>query len=368
MDRPASLLASAFLTCVVIAWPGSAAAQTGSGVPASRWTVSADAVVDQRDGTAPRTLVERLPGTTPFNAVPSTPGAPALNSTDLVQALKTGVRASVRYRLDSITGLDAAILRTGTWSATRRVGPDAPLTWLVMRAPGTFWQTQDFSYQAMQWDDTTRLRGAEVGLHRALNRRLTLLGGARWLELRDHLEGSIPPPDLLLPTWKFAPASTLVDVALFETQPGGTPSTGTFPPFWTANTRNSLYGLQAGVAGTALARGRVSVDGQAMIGAYANHAMQDTGVSLAKVVRTAGASTHRAAFTADLGVHAAVRLSARLSLRLGYDALVVHGVALAPGQIDETATSGLTAVTALGINASSHIVVHGAVAGMRVSF
>jgi hypothetical protein len=48
-----------------------------------RWTVSVEAIIFERIGTANRTLVERVPGIVSFADVQTTPGIPALNSTDL---------------------------------------------------------------------------------------------------------------------------------------------------------------------------------------------------------------------------------------------------------------------------------------------
>ncbi len=66
-----------------------------------RWTVSAEAIVFDRIGTANRTLVERVPGFVSFVNVPTTPGAPALNSTDLNQGFSPGFRLGVTYHVDS---------------------------------------------------------------------------------------------------------------------------------------------------------------------------------------------------------------------------------------------------------------------------
>ena len=53
-----------------------------------------------------------------------------------------------------------------------------------------------------------------------------------------------------------------------------------------------------------------------------------------------------------------------LVLRAGYEAIWLQGVALAPGQIDETnVISG-----AAGINANSGVFYHGATAGLEYTF
>jgi|GEM_PF-314995 len=332
-----------------------------------RWTVSAEAIALDRVGTADRTLVERVPGAVSFANVPTTPGAPALNSTDLDQGFSTGLKLGVTYQIDSNRDVELSFFHINDWDSTRSIGPDSPLNWLVMRAPGIFFQTQDFSYQSMMWDYSTELRNAELNVRHKLSSRMTVLAGLRWLKLDENLQGSLPPPDRTLPLWKFNPNNTLFDVAQIEKLPG-VPATGAFPPFWNASTTNNLYGLQIGAYGKLFERGRFSTDGLIKVGGYLNHAEESTGVSIRKVVYPAGASTNHAAFVAEVGLQCKYQLTRRVALKFGYEALWLDGVALAPGQIHETYVSGPTAVTALGVNSSSSVLFHGAAAGLGFSF
>ena len=50
-----------------------------------------------------------------------------------------------------------------------------------MKAPGSFWQTQDFPYQAMEWNDTTSLYSVEANGRLSVSPRVTLLAGLRQL-------------------------------------------------------------------------------------------------------------------------------------------------------------------------------------------
>ena len=68
-----------------------------------------------------------------------------------------------------------------------------------------------------------------------------MLVGFRWLQLSENLQGTIPPPDRILPTWKTNPHNNLLDVAQIANLPG-TPSAA-YPPFWNTSTTNNLYGL-----------------------------------------------------------------------------------------------------------------------------
>ena len=184
-----------------------------------RWTVSAEAIVLDRVGTANRTLVERVPGVMPFAKVPTTPGTPALTGTDLNQGFCPGFKLGVTYHTDSKYDLELSFFRISSWDATRSIGPDNPLNWLVMRAPG-FCQTQDFSYQSMKWDYSTELYNAEFNVRYNLSKRITMLGGFRWLQLNENLQGTIPPKDRTLPVWKFDPNLNLLDVARLEKSSG----------------------------------------------------------------------------------------------------------------------------------------------------
>ena len=332
-----------------------------------RWTVSAETIVFDRIGTANRTLVERVPGDLSFAKIPTTPGASALNSTDLNQGFSPGFRLGVTYHADSKFGLELSFFRVRGWDSSRSIGPDNPPNWLVMRAPGNFFQTQDFSYQSMTWNYSTDIYNAELNARYNFSRRITVLAGFRWLQLNENLQGTIPPPDRILPIWKFDPNNNLFEVARIENL-RGIPATGTFPPFWNASTANNLYGLQFGADGKLFERGRFSITGLIKVGGYWNHASESTGVSLEKVVYPTGAKTDHAAFVGEAGLQCKYQFARGLALKLGYQALWLYGVALAPGQIQKTYEIGPASVTALGVNCDSGVFLHGGTAGLEYSF
>ncbi len=369
-------LAIALMTIALVV-PGMAGRSLGAGgndtdsskpSHSPRWTVSAETIVFDRVGTADRTLVERVPGSVAFADVPTTPGTTALKSNDLNQGFAPGMRLGVTYHADPNFDLELSFFRVSGWDSTRSIGPDNPLNWLVMRAPGSFFQTQDFSYQSMTWDYSTDLYNAELNVRYKLSSHITVLAGFRWLQLNEDLQGTIPPADRILPTWKYTPSNTLFDVARIENQPGGTPATGAFPPFWDASTVNNLYGLQIGASGILFEHGRFSLGGLMKAGGYWNHAEQSSGFSIQKIVYPSGASTNRAAFVGEAGLQLKYRIVRGLTLKLGYEALWLDGVALAPGQIQETYTAGPSAVTSLGVNSGSSVLFHGTTAGLEFSF
>jgi len=59
-------------------------------------------------------------------------------------------------------------------------------------------------------------------------------------------------------------------------------------------------------------------------------------------------------------------------LKIGYEAMCLQGVALAPGQIPETQSDIVSfrdvSVRALGINSGSGVFYHGATAGLEYAF
>jgi Putative beta barrel porin-7 (BBP7) len=330
-----------------------------------RWTVSAEAIALGRLGGVDRTLVARVPGNVPFFSPPydtfTAPGLEAFNSDQFRQGFSAGPKIGLTYRDDSGYGVEFSYFNIFDQSATKVVGPNSPADWLVMKAPGIFWQTQDFPYQAMAWSAVTNLYGAEANERVEVGSRITMLAGVRWLQLNDTLQGTLTPPDRTAPTWK----QTSPGDNLFQVMPGTT-AAGDYPPFWNTGTRNNLYGAQIGVDGKILELGRLSLNGVIKIGLFDNDAEQSTGVSLQKVVYPSQASTNHVAFVSEAGLQLRYQLSPALALKAGYQALWFDGVALAPGQIQETLT--LASVRALGVNCASSVLFQGATAGLEYSF
>ena len=330
----------------------------------SRWTISEEAIVFDRVGTEKWALVERVPGATQLYSIAATSGIQALNSTDLNQGYSAGMRLGAAYHADAKNDLALSFSRSGNWDSTKSVGPDSPLNWLVMRAPGVFVQTQDFAYQSMQWDYSTYLYNAELNVQHKLSSWITMLVGFRWLQLSENLQGTIPPADIYQPSWKGANL-TLFQVAAL---PPGDPAPP-YPPFWNTSTTNNLYGFQIGADGKLFERGHFSINGLIKGGAYLNHASELTGVSLAKTVYESGASTNHAAFVGEGGLQCKYQITSAITLKLGYEVLWLAGVALAPGQIQETyiATSP-TNVYTHSVNSGSNVLFHGVVVGLEFSF
>ena len=139
------------------------------------------------------------------------------------------------------------------------------------------------------------------------------------------------------------------------------------PPFWATSTTNNLYGVQLGVDGNIWQLDRFSLDGVLKIGLFDNNATQYSGVSLKKEVHPTSAATNRLAFVGEAGLQLRYRLQKGLTLKIGYEALRLAGVALAPAQIQQTYTSPSGVVSALGVDCGSNALFQGVTFGLEHS-
>ena len=210
----------------------------------------------ERFGGVNRTLVERVPGSEPFCGRFTATGPEAFNSSQFQQGFSAGPKIDLIYHGDAGYGAELSYFNIFNQSATKVAGPDSPADWLVMKAPGMFWQTQDFPYQGMAWTGTTNLYSAEANARLALSTRVTLLAGFRWLQLNDNLEGTLTPPDRTAPTWKQScmPITAPSQVTMLSAARAG----GKLSPVLEYEHTNNLYGFQIGVDGKILELGRFS--------------------------------------------------------------------------------------------------------------
>lgn len=312
-------------------------------------------------GGANRTLVSRAPGSVPFLVTAITPGVPTFNSDQFRQGFSAGPKIRLTYHDDSGYGFELSYFNVFSQSGTEAIGPDDPANWLLMRAPGGFWQTQDFPYQAMVWSNSTSLYSAEANMRADLSPRLTALAGFRWLQLNDNLQGSLTPSDRTAPTWK----TTCPFCDLFQITPGG--PIGNLPPFWNGGTTNNLYGVQVGIDANVLQLDRFSLGGRLTFGLFDNNARQSTGVSIQKIVYPSAATANSAAFVGEAGLQLKYRVANGLSLKAGYELLWLVGVALAPAQIEQT-NAAPADVRALGVNHGSNVLFQGVTCGLEYSF
>lgn len=306
-----------------------------------RWTASADFIILERVGSAAYTLVEIVPRSVPVQ----TPGTELLNATDLHQGFSGGWRLDLIHHGDNGGDLEFVYFQVDGWNVARSFGP-TPNDYLVMEAPGSFLQFQnDIDTQTMTWDYGSRLYNAEVNARWNRWRRVTVLAGFRWVNLTENLEGILMPPT-----------------------PYGT------GPFWNTKLKNNLYGLQIGADAELLERGRLSIDSVLKAGIFDNHVEETTSVRMERIQFADSAVTDHAAFVGEVGLQCQYRVTPRLSLKAGYEAIWLRGVALAPGQISETYCWYGTPlpqdayVRTLAVNCNSGVFYHGATAGLEYVF
>lgn len=116
----------------------------GVSASAPQWTVSIEGIVLGRAGGVNQTLVARVPGGVPFTATSIFPGAEAFNSNQFQRGFSAGPKLGLIYHGASGYGVELSYFNIFDQSAIKAIGPDSPADWLVMKAPGIFWQTQDF--------------------------------------------------------------------------------------------------------------------------------------------------------------------------------------------------------------------------------
>ena len=310
-----------------------------------QWTASAGCIILDRVGGTSQTLVETVPASVKYKDLRKTPGTEILNGDDFQPGFSGGPSLDLIRRDESGYDLELSYFQIDGWNCDRTAGPVNPrVDWLVMRAPGGFIQTNQFPLkpQAMVWDDATELYNTEFNVQWHPSSGVTMLAGFRWVNMRENLLGSLEPPFI-----------------------------AGEPPFWNTTTTNNLFGFQIGADGKILERGRFSIDGLVKAGIFDNNAEQTTLVSIHKIPYASSASTNHAAFVGETGLECRYQLTKSLVLKAGYEVIWLEGVALAPGQIQETyITTGYlhSTVQALGVNCTSGDFYHGATAGLEYSF
>lgn len=142
-------------------------------------------------------------------------------------------------------------------------------------------------------------------------------------------------------------------------------TTGQVSPSFSIDTNNHLYGLQIGALANLYNNGPWFIDGAVKAGVYGNSARQTTREDYTSVPggQTTLVSAHgtNCAFVGDLSVALGRQITDRLAARIGYTALWIEGVALAPDQLDNVDPSANLAT----LDHNGGVFLHGAFAGLE---
>jgi hypothetical protein len=326
--------------------PGAAPSDLSFGpASGSTWTASAECIVLQRIGTAADTLITTYPGVpNPQTTFTVGQGTDRLYSGDLKQDFAAGPKLGLQRHDGSGLDWEISYFQIDGWNSSASVISGVDTT-PVFVAPGGFVQTTDSATQSMCWSYATRLYNGEVNAHWDLCPRVSMLGGFRWLCLREELLGTIPDPQRKT-------------------------------PFWDTTTHNNLFGFQLGEDWKIFSGEAFTLDGLVKAGVFDNVAHENTGVSIFRHVFWESDNTNQAAFLGELELQCKYQLTSRLVLKLGYEAMWLQGVATAPGQLNETQSQVTVVnnqvqsvkVNSLGLNCNSGVFYHGVTAGTEYVF
>jgi hypothetical protein len=308
-----------------------------------RWTAEADFIILDRIGGTKQTLVAQVPGSVRLDDLHKNLGTPVLTGDDLQQGFAAGPRVDLIRHGDSGYDWEFSFFQISGWNSQSTISPADPQDWrwLTMRSPDHFLQTNQGVGSGMAWAYSSQLYNAELNARWNPSSRVTMLAGFRWVNLGEKLVGALSPPTI---SWE--------------------------PPFWNTTTINNLFGFQIGADGKLWERGRFSIGGLVKAGMYDNDAEETTAVSvIAKQLRSGSATANHAAFVGETGLLCKYQVTRALLLRAGYEAIWLEGVALAPGQVQETfVTIVPMSAQAMGVNCNSGAFYHGATAGLEYSF
>ena len=109
------------------------------------------------------------------------------------------------------------------------------------------------------------------------------------------------------------------------------------PDLFNGDLVNNMIGAQVGIEATVLDEERWQVLGGGKLGIYANSASFDAAFPQAGPAAIFDATGNSTVYSAELWVGAQYRLTDRVSLELGYQALLLRNVGLMPEQFDDLA-------------------------------
>jgi hypothetical protein len=257
-------------------------------------------------------------------------GSEALNASDLVFEARTGPKLNLIVHKILFGGdLELGYMRVDGFSLSKTTWSDGSP--LVFESP--FMTATANNGTGITFDYHSRFSSAEANLRFSLGNKLSLLGGFRYIDLHEQIDGS------------FSAAGQS------DTQ------------FITSNTDNHLYGGQLGAELAIINTKKIVVAGIAKAGMFGNQA--DLTLYGANGDPGVGRIKGQMAFLGEVDLVGSYLLSDNIAVRLGYQALWLQGVALAPDQFN---VAGDANGPAWYPDTKGSLFYHGAFLGLEISF
>lgn len=276
------------------------------------WTVRAEAIALQRAGGPERTLVSG-PG-----------GEPLLRTEDQEFGWGWGPKISVIYHTPCALDWEVTYFGIVSWTANDVAADPAAAIF-----DGAGFSAIDLTGEGIHFEYDSDLHSTEINARRPVSEDLALLAGFRWVEVHEELRGDF-----------------VIDGSRF----------------YATDVDNHLYGFQLGAEATLLRRDRFRIDGMVKAGIFGTEVDQD---SVSPLLGAHVFAEHSVtSFLGELGLYGVYRLSPRIWLRGGYQALWLDGLGLAANQIDAV---NLPAGTGL-VDTDGSLFYHGFTFGMEACF
>ena len=147
---------------------------------------------------------------------------------------------------------------------------------------------------------------------------------------------------------------------------------GVFTMLWNGTASNQLNGLQGTFDAAILERGRYSLDGNLRLGLFHNRirgtVTETYADSLDSVYRRSFEDeSDKLSFGANLGLSSSIRISERIKLRSGYEAMFLTNTALGPSQQQGLVYDGLGNAT-YSVQAADTLIMQGLRAGIEMEW
>ncbi len=297
----------------------------------SRWYAGVDTLWLARDYPRNTTLARTVVLDSNFRPVPLA-GAPVVALGDVSDnAARPGVRARLGFWVTDDTAVEVGYFGAQRWTgvATVSVG-DPPFANSPFLGSAIIYGNKSFD-TSITARYSSELHSAEANLRRRFDLgtwTASTLGGFRYVNLSEEL--------------------SLTGLQTFPQFPGGAPpASQTIAETTRTAVSNNLFGAQIGAeVGRTWLNDRVGLFATGKVGIFANNANQYTTNGASLLTGGGGTSTLAAgrggtdfASLYEGSIATTVRVTSRLSVRGGYQALFIQGLALAPTQLAQTGTA-----------------------------